>query len=501
MIGILFGLYCHISIALFVMFLFFSCIWFIIKHKNLKRYDTVLDLKKAIILFSVCILLSCIFTNIKNNQYENKNKQMEEEETYTGIISSNPTIKEYHTQYKVTITKVGNKSSNIIVYLRIKGRSQFEYGDEIAFQGEYSEPDEARNDKGFNYKKYLRSNGIIGIVKTNKVEKIDINKGKALEKIACKTQNIIEETIQKNISKKEHQGVLLGILLGNDNQIEQGIKENFVNSSLSHILAVSGMHVAYMIAIVDYVLSTLKVGKKQTKAIMIFFLIFFTSLANHTPSVRRACMMAGLGILAGLIYQKSDILNNMAISILIILLQNPFSLWNTGLLLSYSATLGIVLLTPIFLSKKETEERNRYKRFWKQKIKPIIVVSISSWIAIFPINMALFNTISFTFVFSNLMVSAIIGVIIMLGMVASIPVHIPILSNIIFLILDFLLCILIKISQLFSSMPLSSVLVCRPNIGILILYYSILIFCIYQKKLKRKRGKKKNTKTIINKCG
>lgn len=458
----------------------------ITKCKSVKPYDSVLKIKKGIFLFCIVSLLSCIFTNIKNYEYQNKNEQMRKEQDYTGIIISNAISKEYSTQYKLKITKIGMKSTNIIVYIRIKGKNLLCCGDEITFKGEYSEPDTLRNDKGFDYKKYLKTIGITGIVTTNQVEKININKGELLQKIACKTQNIIESNIRKKISQKEHQDVLIGILLGNDEQIEQQTKENFVDSSLSHILAVSGMHVAYIITIVDYFLSILKIGKKKTKIITIGFLLFFIMLANHTPSVIRACIMASLGIFAGLIHRKSDIINNLAISTLFILVQNPFAIWNTGFILSYCATLGILLLMPIFISKKEVTKENMWKKIWNQKIKQIVAVSVSAWIAIFPINMLLFQTISFTFIFSNLVVSMIIGIIIMLGFMISIPVYIPIISNIILTVLDLLLLILIKISEIFSSIPLSHILVCTPSIGIIILYYISVCFWIYQKKLRRK---------------
>lgn len=422
---------------------------------------------------------------------------MQKGDTYTGIIISNAITKEYDTQYKLKVTKIGDKSTDITVYIRVKGKNNLQYGDEILFQGKFVTPDSARNDKGFDYKQYLKSNGIVGTLTTNQVKIIAANQGKVLEKIACNTQSIMEQEIRKNIPQKEHQDILIGILLGNDEEIEQEIKEDFVNSSLSHILAVSGMHVAYIVTIVDYLLSMIKVGKRKIKFITILFLIFFISLANHTPSVRRACIMSGLGIFAGVIYQKSDVINNMSVSMLIILIQNPFAICNTGLILSYTATLGIVLLSPIFLPKIET----RKKDIWNQKIKPVIVVSISSWIAIFPISMVLFRTISFTFIFSNIMVSTMIGFIIMLGMIASIPIHLPILSNILCSILNILLFLLVKISQIFSNISLSSIQVCPPNILTLILYYISVFFLIYQKRIKRKRMQKKSRKTIINKCG
>lgn len=308
------------------------------------------------------------------------------------------------------------------------------------------------------------------------------NNGSIWQGFACKIQQTIQEQVRKTIISKEAQDVLLGILLGNDDEIEEELKENFKNSSLSHILAVSGMHVAYIVGFVDYFLSKLKIGKQKMKVITIFFLVFFISLTNNTPSVRRACIMCILGMIAILIKRKSDVINNMAISLLAILLQNPFSLLDTGIILSYIATLGIILLTQNVISKDETTDWRR--KIW-QKIKSIMIVSISAQIAILPASMCLFQTISVTFIFSNLLVSFIIGLILVLGFLIAIPFQIPIISNIIASSEQLLLSILIKISQLFTQIPLSHILVYPPYKIAIALYYSLLLFYIYQKKLQR----------------
>lgn len=128
------------------------------KHKNAKRYDDVLKIRKSIIIFILCVLLSSIYTSIQNQEYEKKNNQMQRSENYVGIIESNPVAKEYSTQYLLRVKKVEKESSNILVYIRVKGKNNLEYGDEISFIGEYDQPDGARNDKGFDYKQYLKSN-------------------------------------------------------------------------------------------------------------------------------------------------------------------------------------------------------------------------------------------------------------------------------------------------------------------------------------------------------
>lgn len=300
--------------------------------------------------------------------------------------------------------------------------------------------------------------------------------------------NIIENQIRKKIKTKEHQDILLGILLGNDNEIEKEIKQNFIQSNLSHILAVSGMHVAYVIAITSYTLTLLKIGKKKTKIITIILLTFFMMLTNNTPSVRRACIMAILSIIAVLIGRKSDNINNMGISLLIILIQNPFYILNTGLILSYTATLGIILLLP-----KEKEEEIKPL----QKIRKLAQVSISVCIAILPVNMLLFRTISLTFIISNILISFIIGIIIILGFIISTPISLPILPT----ILEILLSALTKITEIFSNIPISNILVCPPTYLVIFIYYIMLLFGIYLKKLKRKTIQKKNRKKAINKCG
>ena len=284
---------------------------------------------------------------------------------------------------------------------------------------------------------------------------------------------------------------MLGILLGKDEGIEQGIKENFAKASFSHILAVSGLHVVCVITILGFLLSKGKIGRRKIKVITLLVLAFFVLLTNHTPSVRRACMMAGFGILATLVERKSDTINNIAISLLIILIQNPFSLMNTGLILSYSAVLGITLMSPIFLKE------NQNKTIWNEKIKPIIVISSLVQIAILPISIVLFQRFSITFIFSNLLVSFFMGILMMLGFFISIPIQIPILSDIIIFILDKLFTFLLKISEVFASFPLSNLLVCTPKASIIIIYYIGLLFWVYWKTLKQKENKRRFEKQLL----
>lgn len=158
MIGIVFGLYCHISIALFVVGFFWILTYGITKNKKIKRYDKVLAFRKWLMVFLACFLMATLITKIENEKYEQKNKQMEMGKDYVGVVVSNPIQKEQVTQYQVEIKKIEKHSCNIMVNMSTTEESKLEYGDEISFLGEYRKPDTARNDKGFDNRKYLQSN-------------------------------------------------------------------------------------------------------------------------------------------------------------------------------------------------------------------------------------------------------------------------------------------------------------------------------------------------------
>lgn len=193
-------------------------------------------------------------------------------------------------------------------------------------------------------------------------------------------------------------------------------------------------------------------------------------------------MMAILGIMAVFVHQKSDIRNNMAISLWLILIGNPFAICNTGLILSYSATLGIVLLSPIFMAKAPKSEKNTWQANVLQKIKEVMIVSVSAWVSILPINMVFFQTISLTFLGSNVMVSFLMGLIVPLGFLISLPIWLPILPE----VLNILLKILIWTSEVFSGLSLSHILVCPPPITVILLYFLVLLTWVYLRNLKKK---------------
>ena len=141
--------------------------------------------------------------------------------------------------------------------------------------------------------------------------------------------------IKKIIKDENASGLLIGFLIGDTSFAQEEVIQNFKDSSLAHMLAVSGQHVGYVILAIGFALKICNIGKREGKILSIVILFIFMLITGLTPSVFRAGTMGILIILAGLVYRKADIYNDIAISMLLILICNPFSVYDVGLWLSY----------------------------------------------------------------------------------------------------------------------------------------------------------------------
>ena len=366
-------------------------------------------------------------------------------------------------------------------YLNIKKSENIylEYGDRINLTGNFLEPETQRNYRGFDYRKYLKTQGIYGNINVNNITKIQ-NIGlspkiailKRINSISNKIKNIFKENFNEKISN-----VILGMLLGYTDEIDLNVKEDFSKSNISHILAVSGMHVGYVILFSNILFSKL-FGKRKTYFITIIVLIFYMFLTGLSPSVVRASIMACFMLFSKLIYRKSDVWTNISISLLSLLIYNPFCIGNISLILSYVGTIGILTYSINF---KQTN-----------KIKDMIGITLSVTIFLIPILSIYFNKIPIFSLFVSLLVGIIVLPIFILGIV-----FIVLNKTTLFIkffiknILNFLVKILLKISEFGSKIPLNQIYVVMPNWLEIFIYYVIIfisVFLVYAFKPKRKQN-------------
>ena len=291
------------------MVLFLSCIAiiiFIIKRKKswkigrYKRYIKLYINNKAIIILIITAIISSIIIYQKEKEYKKIENELckTEDIVIKGKIKRETKTKEYGKIYKVQIEEITQNGKEIkaqkknIYIQENKAKIKLQYGDIIEVKGKYEEPESRRNYKGFDYKLYLKTKNILGTLKSTNIKKVSHKIENPIEYIESKSINLSENMKKKayNILPQEIASIFIGIILGDRTEIPEEAIENFRNANMSHILAVSGMHMSYLILLATQIIGKL-IGKKQSYYISIILIIEYMFLTGFSASIIRAGIM------------------------------------------------------------------------------------------------------------------------------------------------------------------------------------------------------------------
>ena len=137
------------------------------------------------------------------------------------------------------------------------------YGDKIYIKAEYTKPSTKRNFGGFDYSNYLKSINVYGTLKAEKINKISENNLNIISLLSNKVKLKISDNINKLMTEK-YSSIFLGLILGDTKNIDETIQDSFKVANISHVLAISGMHITYIILGVELILKK-PTGKRKTR--------------------------------------------------------------------------------------------------------------------------------------------------------------------------------------------------------------------------------------------
>lgn len=397
---------------------------------------------RIICVFAIFLVILTIILNkigYEFGKYEGK-----KEGVFYAKVISEAEEKNYVYSYQA---EIDNKK--FILYIP-KDVEKLEYGSIIKINAQYTEATRDRNYGGFNYKTYLRTKKIYGIFN---VEDVEIVKNGS-DNIIIKLRKYIKSKLREKL-KKENSELAISLIVGDRSHISSEVEDNFKKANLMHMLAISGAHFSYVILIATFISNRLQ-HKRLGQLIQIIAIIFFMHLTGNTASVVRAGIMSILLIGSSICKRQNDSLNNIAISAIIQIINNPYIIFDSGFMLSYSGVLGIILFY------KKISEHIHFKS---------IALTISANIFIIPIMIYNFHTISGSFIISNICASWLLGIIIILEFIS---LCIPI--KLLYMILDLLIMMLRKIAEICANIPFAQMYVPRYAIFFVIVIY-ILIFC------------------------
>lgn len=175
--------------------------------------------------------------------------------------------------------------------------------------------------------------------------------------------NSIFSAINKKLSAmvsahtgKESGGLASAVLLGNRDNLDEGIERDFRRLGISHLLVVSGSHFAVIVSFITYAMRYTPLKRRHRAICNIFLIFLIMGITGFTPSVMRAGVMHIISQISTIVTRRANTINSFALSGVIIVLLNPFSVLDCGLQLSFAATYGCILYqrmkSPIYVKLK-----------------------------------------------------------------------------------------------------------------------------------------------------
>ena len=211
----------------------------------------------------------------------------------------------------------------------------------------------------------------------------------------------IENRLYGSLSR-ETAGVCFALLTGNTSGISREVIGSFRYGGIAHIFAVSGLHIGVIYGIVNFITKRTGVNRFVATALKVLIITLYAGVCNFTPSSVRAVVMCSVSSLSFCLYRKNDRLNSLSVAAIILLLINPAHLFDTGFLLSFSAVLGIILLS---------HNLSRALKFIPKKLRSMLVSGWSAQIATIPALIYKFGYVSAAGLFLNIILIPLISVV------------------------------------------------------------------------------------------
>ena len=335
-------------------------------------------------------------------------------------------------------------------------KDNYSFGDKIYIEGEISVPNNNTIPNNFNYKDYLYHKYIYYIIKIDKI------------KIISKNDNIfllIKNSIYKRIDTIKYNDYLYALILGKSYYIDSEVLNNYKINGITHLFALSGLHVSMFSSIILFILKKIKLSEKLSYFITSLFLIFFAFIASFTPSIVRSVLFFILSSINNVyyLYIKPKYLLYIVFSILIFI--NPFYIYDTGFILSFCISFFILLFN----------EKNKINN----NLLSILVISILSTLSSLPIIINMSYEINILGFINNLFFIPYVTYI-----VFPLSIIVVFISKLSF-ILNFLIIIMEYVSKVSSNIFNIKLIFPKMSLFLIIIYYVLLILIVKKINLKK----------------
>ena len=321
-------------------------------------------------------------------------------------------------------------------------------GDTVRVDGEISLPEVGED--GFDYGRYLSTKRISAVVEATGVYPAGDGRG-WIGQVHRRTDVALGHGL-----RPEEAAVVRGMVLGDRSLIPEELDEDFQRSGVTHVLAISGQHVAVLAAVIFFSLRLAAVPPNARAGITIGLAWLYIVTAGAPPSAIRAGVVATFVLAAGPLGRQVSPLHFMTTMLAAVLALNPLLAYSTGFQLSVAAVLGILLLREPLNSLVERTVLRPFREP-PRPLSNLVSVSLAAQVATAPIVAATFDEVSTVGVFTNLVAVPISGPILTLGLLGSLAGNVSsLLAYPLNACNGFLVTVLIAVARFAASMPFAT---------------------------------------------
>ncbi|MCE7994374.1 MAG: ComEC/Rec2 family competence protein [Roseivirga sp.] len=459
------------------LFIFYMILWKI----NSLRFNPLMACLAIIMLFSFG------FLRLQDHRLDSEAShilwQKGAIEAYEGIVIEEPVEKARSVNLRLNVKRAYiDRQWQVVtglvnLYVSKEAGDSISYGDWLLVKGAPEQSGAPSNPGEFDFANYLVYNNMFHQqFAGNDFVRLGGSTPNLLKARSIQLRKFCKDRLVRHIDNAEVRSVMLAIVLGIKNELDNDLQGAFSASGAMHVLAVSGLHVGIIYAIILLSFKWLRVDQRKGRwwiaIISILALWCYAFLTGLSPSVLRAVTMFSFIALAKAMNRNGNIYNTLAASAFLLLWYNPYLIMSVGFQLSYLAVFGIVYLQPKFY------QLFTINNYLLDKIWAITCVSLAAQVATAPLSMLYFHQFPTYFLISNLFIIPAAFIMLIMGLFMLVFSSIPFVGEGLGWLIEIFVQLVNTLVYFVRDLPGSTLEGIRITTGETWLVYTVFIFLI-----------------------
>ena len=357
-LGVIASYYLHFSVYVIVISVSVSFIAFCANFFwSLKHSKKSILFRSLSYILSFCIgalTLLCHTESLQKSNYTHCKIAFKNPQSVVLILREKLKSNDYSDRYIGLVKTISGKSYSGKIIINIQKdsiKNHLIIGNRLKIQTILQQNKPSKNPNQFDYGKYLANRQIYAQIYCQKKE---ISVSKTIQKdiwyYCAQLHSRIISNLEKSKFNKAEMNVALALILGQQQEISQDIIQDYQYSGATHILSVSGLHVGFIMLFITFMLKPIPNTRKGSflkLASILISLAGFAIISGLSPSVLRSVVMFSFLAIGNHLRRNGNIYHTLLVSILLILLFEPYFLFDVGFQLSYFASFFILWVQPI----------------------------------------------------------------------------------------------------------------------------------------------------------